>query len=379
MSTSAPVTAQLEPTSCSGSVTVEDKPPLKCCSACLRSLPPSAFSGAQIKRKGKRACRGCVEHREADAAKEAGDSASAATAKVASAQSSSASTGSAAAPSSADSRSCVVCGKGAVKLRQCSRCLSHYCGLACLKKHNSAESQQCEAIRTMPPLSIYEEDRITAAEIELHWPRIRQRLHQLALAERNPVSAKIIQNATSMGGLSITAAELSVVVDLYPPSAASPWWLEGQAGRRVADLLLQFGLDFFRVISSIGSLYGVAAQGADDTSQCSVDQVRGLVYRPTTTYSSAVEDESRLFHRLLRYWIYYFRHVDSQLIRSTERPFVDVQSDEQGQWPPPQHSQASRQLERQKLDDPFDPSMRSFAHSLIHPFAHSLFRSLSRS
>ena len=217
-------------------VAVEDEPALKCCSICLRDLPLSAFSGAQIKRKGKRACRGCVEHREADAAKEAGDSASAATAKVASAQSSSASTGSAAAPSSADSRSCVVCGKGAVKLRQCSRCLSHYCGLACLKKHNSAESQQCEAIRTLPPLSIGDEDRLTAAEIELHWPRIRQHAYELAMSVESGASASYIRDAMETGGLSITSLDLSAVVDLYRDSLVAPRRV-GQAHGQLHDAI----------------------------------------------------------------------------------------------------------------------------------------------
>jgi len=227
-------------------VKVEDEPLLKCCSACLRSLPPSAFSGAQIKRKEKRACRGCVEQREADAAKEAGDSASAATgAKFASIQSPSASSSSsAAALTSVDSRSCVVCGKRGAKLRQCSRCNSHYCGLACLKKHSNAESQQCEAIRTLPPLSIGDEDRITAEEIELLWPCIRQHVHQLALDHKHAGTAGLVQRATNVGGLSITAADLSSVVDLYLPSADSPWWLNGLAGRRVATFMQKFSWNF---------------------------------------------------------------------------------------------------------------------------------------
>ena len=44
-----------------------------------------------------------------------------------------------------------------------------------------------------------------------------------------------------------------------------------------------------------------------------------------------VLDESRLFHRLLRYWIYYMRHVDPSFIDPQLRRFVDVQSDDEGE------------------------------------------------
>jgi len=42
-------------------------------------------------------------------------------------------------------------------------------------------------------------------------------------------------------------------------------------------------------------------------------------------------DKSRLFHRLLRYWIYYYRHVDPSLNNPRLRSFVDVRSDDDGQ------------------------------------------------
>ena len=58
---------------------------------------------------------------------------------------------------------------------------------------------------------------------------------------------------------------------------------------------------------------------------------RGLLFRATTTHTPAAQDESRLFHRLPLHWIYYFRHVDPQLINPIERSFVDVRLDEQGQ------------------------------------------------
>ena len=43
-------------------------------------------------------------------------------------------------------------------------------------------------------------------------------------------------------------------------------------------------------------------------------------------------DESRLFHRLLRYLIYYYRHIDPSFIDPRLRPFIDVQSDDDGEF-----------------------------------------------
>ena len=42
-------------------------------------------------------------------------------------------------------------------------------------------------------------------------------------------------------------------------------------------------------------------------------------------------DDGRLFHRLMRYWFYYMRHLDSQLIPAELRPYVNVSSDEFGE------------------------------------------------
>ena len=60
------------------SVTVEDESAtLKRCSGCCSDRPESDFSGAQLKKKGKRVCRGCVEQREWAEAKAANDAAAA--------------------------------------------------------------------------------------------------------------------------------------------------------------------------------------------------------------------------------------------------------------------------------------------------------------
>ena len=69
---------------------------------------------------------------------------------------------------------CVVCGKGGAKLRVFCRCRSLCCSLACLQQHRA--SAQCAAICSLPPLTIGDEDRITVEEIELHWPRLKQRM-----------------------------------------------------------------------------------------------------------------------------------------------------------------------------------------------------------
>src|SRR5690349_4891034 len=99
------------------SVTVEDESPiLKRCCDCCSDRPESDFSGAQLKRKGKRVCKGCVEKREWAEAKEADDAAaakSAARPSPAGASSRSAAAAAATPPSAA--AVCVVCGKGGAK------------------------------------------------------------------------------------------------------------------------------------------------------------------------------------------------------------------------------------------------------------------------
>ena len=183
------------------SVTVEDESPiLKRCCGCCSDRPESDFSGAQLKKKGKRVCKECVARREWAEAKEAD---AAAAAKSAARPASTGASSSAAAV-------CIVCGKGGAKLRACSRCRSLYCGAMCLKLHSSGDIDQCAAVRSLPPLSISDEDRITKEEIELHWPRLQQRL--LSLLPGNPMFEV---NRKRFAELKLT--HLAAVAQLHPP------------------------------------------------------------------------------------------------------------------------------------------------------------------
>ena len=58
----------------------------------------------------------------------------------------------------------------------------------------------------------------------------------------------------------------------------------------------------------------------------------GLVHMKFFHPLPPVLDESRLFHRLLRCWINYNRHVDPSFIDPRLRPFVDVRSDDDGEF-----------------------------------------------
>jgi hypothetical protein len=300
------------------SVRVEHKATsCKRCGDCGVNRPEFEFSGAQLKKKGKRVCGRCVEQRELEAAMEA-DAAAAAAAK---------------APPTAGL--CSLCDKLSLSVRQCSRCRGQYCGAACLKMHGSGESGSplCDIIRTQPPLTMADEDRLTRADVALHWPRIQQRIEQLLLS--SPMTAALAVDAYSSSGFpdlsKITVHEMCAVVAVYPPDPALPWWRDTETGRRAARAMVRFGFNMLNSIRLLDHIFSIAAAGEQEGRTTTEELVTGLIHMPASTMLPAVMDESRLFHRLLRYWIYYLRHVDPRMLQQDLRPFIDVQSDEQGQ------------------------------------------------
>ena len=59
----------------------------------------------------------------------------------------------------------------------------------------------------------------------------------------------------------------------------------------------------------------------------------GLLPQPRLIpHTPAALDASRVLHRLMKYWIYYFRHVDPNCLPAELRDFADVSSDECGEY-----------------------------------------------
>jgi hypothetical protein len=163
--------------SSSSSVSVECDPCLRSCSICLRDVPSAEYSGAQLKKKGKRVCKQCVEKKEKQAADEAEHAALEAQFAKAVPMASSAHAGqkvvgvssgkpsannsasSSSTPSSATSHfssdSCVECYKASsakLQLKQCRKCNSAYCSLDCLKKHTHISAgQKARTVNSLEP------------------------------------------------------------------------------------------------------------------------------------------------------------------------------------------------------------------------------------
>jgi hypothetical protein len=303
------------------SVTVEDESPiLKRCCGCCSDRPESDFSGAQLKRKGKRMCKACVEKREWVEAKAADDAAAAkAAARPTPAGASSSAAAAAASPPTATV--CIVCGQGGAKMRACSRCRSFYCGAVCLKLHSGGDMDQCAAVRSLPPLSIAEEDLLTEPEIRTHLMHMTERLASLL-----PPPLRATQRSEIEKMQRVHVPDLS---QLYPPRIAAAWWTPGGVRAKwTAQVIENFGAHMYVLAEAANRLY--QAVTVDPTVH--ITDLDRLIEGPSCPHVPPALDSSRLFHRLLRYLIYYFRNVDSSLIDPRLRPYVDVQSDDDGEF-----------------------------------------------
>ena len=353
----------------SSSVTVEDESatatasssssaPLKDCSCCFRSLPKSDFSGAQLKRKEQRQCSECVNEKlqqEAYSRAKGSKTGAAAPAvkptNAAGSESSASTNASAVASSPTPSASgvdalgappcqppseCISCGKWPAKLRVCGKCSSGYCGLACLKQHSS--SQQCEAIRTMPPLSIADEDLLTEEELARSWSQLRARL--FALPEQLGLPYDPLREH-SHGEFDLirrfSGGELSSLLRIYPPRACFAWWLSSPQSRSFAsDLFGRTGRALLIMLNKSDEAYSRCMGNLQATRETGSNPAQlasgGWCRTPLSHHTSPAMDESRLFHRIVRYLIYYMRHIDPSLLPSGVQPHINVQSDEQGEF-----------------------------------------------
>jgi hypothetical protein len=317
-----------------GDVTIEDEPAVKTCSSCRQSLSLSSFSGAQLKLKAKRKCKACIQLQQQANEAQFASSASAASAASASASSSAKSTSSHR-PSAAHSTTatdvlpsrCCVCNKRHGKLRTCSRCASAYCGLACLTTHK--DSGLCAATRTLPPVDgIAEENRLSLEELSELWPALQrtcsphQELHKTR-AQRLPPE---LRHLSFSFDLSFSAAELTPLIELYPPrlDAKAVWW---------TPRCRQAQFNVAAVFDALRRLFDVIRYSTHPTSSVPDPALPHGWGQVLLEPPSPVFCDGRLIHRLLAYAIFFFRHVDPQLLPPDIRANVHVQSDEHGELP----------------------------------------------
>ena len=213
------------------SVVREDEPTtLKRCSSCAKDQPESHFSSVQLKKKGKRVCSGCVVKKVAQ--QKAATSAAALAAKAFSASSTSAAPAHSE-PESAAPLSCIGCGRQSGKLRTCSKCGSCICSSFC---HSN---RLCEALCSMPPLSLSDEDCLSRSEFDHHWSGLLSRMRSLAGSNR-----ELFDCVSRCADLDVEL--LTAVLSLYPPRASEAWW--GSADKARYKWLPQSARLFFRAI-----------------------------------------------------------------------------------------------------------------------------------
>ena len=307
-------------------VTVEDEPTtLKRCSSCAKDQPECHFSGVQLKKKGKRVCSECVVENVAQ--QKAATTAAALAAKTSPhtpATASSTSAAAAAAPTCTEPTaplSCIGCGKQSGKLRPCSKCGGCICGSLC---HSN---KLCKAVSTLPPLSLAPSDLLTAADVAFHWPRLFARVRSIAAAaEASGLLLRMLDAWTDL-----VPSALSLIVSLYPPRVSDPWWLDPK--HPAHQPLQQYVIgQLYKAVSN----FNIVSQNTElARSVSSADLAGDMLPLRTIKHTPAVLDESRLIHRLMKYWIYYFRHMEPKCVQLPYemREYVDVRSDEYGESP----------------------------------------------
>ncbi len=305
----------------SASVTASSAAPTKKCSQCAQQQPESLFSGAQLRKGGKRVCKGCVKEQQLAAEF---DVAATVTWSTATDQQQNAGPVLQAVADHASSRPqscklrCYTCIKPADYHKACGRCSSLVCSLDCFREHRHTV---CAAASNPPPLSIPEEDRITLAEFLKLWSQLpAQLLAQAAATARDTAQARTdVEHASRLSHLTL----------LYPPNPYFCWWtVDSRLQKYIRDLLLRL-LRLVRLgqqlsNASIASvpLPEVARHGYGLTSLAA----------PSQPHQSFATDPSRFLHRLLvlvRYVLLYATHI----IEPGLRAFTDVQREQFGVIP----------------------------------------------
>lgn len=237
----------------------------------------------------------------------------------------------AAAPTVGD---CIVCQKHGSTMRECSLCHSKYCSPACFKKHSIGKSQQCKAICTMPPLSIPAKDYIERAELTANWSALMCRMMSLLdTCEDRQKSNKLRSDFVNSLRVIKSIPSPMHPLDIYPPRHDQPWWLAGSnCSLQVADVMANFGRIICDAVITANTSYGQSVFDHTRLTHNHQDLQLGKLIPGVLVESQPPSlDDTRLFHRLLRLWIYYMRHVDPLLVPETLRRFMKVHSDDDGE------------------------------------------------
>jgi hypothetical protein len=124
------------------------------------------------------------------------------------------------------------------------------------------------------------------------------------------------------------------LLQLYPPTPALPWWNSVSAVSAQFRASIHEGvIDMFYAICSIDVAYfTILPEFRNETLHLKLAELGRLTPDRFCPLAPPALDVSRLFHRLLRYLIYYYRHVDHSFIDPRLRPHINVQSDDEGEW-----------------------------------------------
>ncbi len=287
--------------------------PMKKCSQCAQQQLESLFSGAQLKKGGKRVCKGCVEEQQLLA-----EFTAAATVTWATATEQQRDAGrvlhavwrTAQSYARQSALMCFNCIKSADYHKACDRCSSLVCSLDCFRKHRHTV---CATMSNPPPLSIPEEDRITSAEIQTLWPQLQARLLQQA-------------SYSARSGVEVlhtfSADMFSVLTTLYPPTPRLCWW----SNKFVIETLR---FHFQNALAALSNLAVAANDILCATSTIHAGESNshlpaGIVPLRAAPRSPLANHPSRFLHRLLLLARYILTHAP-HLIQPNLRAYIDVQ------------------------------------------------------
>lgn len=351
-------------------------PSVKSCSVCVRDLEASAFSSSQLKKKGKRVCKSCVDRqqvvsggereertgspresdptgcqrtlchllacmcmcvqslaqqREADLKEVRAKAAARAAAAVKATSKASTpvtpaivvTTAPPIALATAIVAPCMSCGK--TGKRTCSKCSSSICDQRCLRAHLSGLA--CQAARTRPTETLDAADVLTDEDLLVHLPDMVSEVGRIAraLLVASPAARSHLVHIGKMDATTLASART-----LYPPSISCAWWVRESNGsaspaqEQVHILLVQL----IRFIEAVNSVYTQLAAVRHGVTFADL-VVRGCI---GTTFDGRTiwQHRSRLWHKLLTTLAYVVRtcnDINGQKIRA----YAKLDSEEYGQ------------------------------------------------
>jgi hypothetical protein len=319
--------------------------PDKRCSACTIERPPGDFSSAQLKKQGRRVCKACVAQQMMEEAVKVW-SISADKQQQQQQQNN----------SSSSTELCLVCVREQHDGAPCAMCTGHCCSLSCFRRHK--ETAQCERVRTLPmsPVDIADEDRLgTIEQVVDQLDALRIQVEQQCREAHEALFASSIKQVPFLPPPSRPTfgksrrdfvALASVLVPLHSSSArASGWWWTRQheSESPTAPSLASMMCNVVHAFSE-QHRYTAMCIGSRDLQEDAKNHeffLVGVKRETAFTLACPFEDVSRIFHRLLTYTIYYYRHMPADLLmmpRDVEH-LLDVHNDAQGVLPTAVHGE----------------------------------------